>query len=257
MSHLPGRIGNPILTDDSVSSTSDFSLGELNELEPPSSTSWWGSAFAGWPVHVGENVTAFEDADLLGPAIPDERGVRESKTFCLTLSSRKRLGGSFTYLVVTAPAAPYIPPEEAFGPSPHHSRFSPDFYSIKRFVVYVMRRPGTSLLQQPRAWKTVQDIPVAIHPQVVRQAEEKTLTDDLEAGINLAQDSYSTLKKIEVNIEHDPEIAERKTIRFTLVVSGEPDTVLEDEAVFKKRLRRSISPRARELITVTYSWEKQ
>ncbi len=120
-----------------------------------------------------------------------------------------------------------------------------------------MRRPGTSLLQQAHVWKTLQDIPVAIHPQVIREAEEKTLTDDLKAGINLAQESYSTLKRIEVNIEHDPEIAERKTIRFTLVVSGEPDTVLEDEAVFKKWLRRSISPRARELITVTYSWEKR
>ena len=65
-----------------------------------------------------------------------------------------------------------------------------------------------------------------------------------------------TLKKIEVYIEHDPEILDRKTIRFGLTVSGEPETILQNEALFKQRLRSSINRRTRELITVTYVWEE-
>jgi hypothetical protein len=256
MSHLSRPINNPILTDDYASPASDSLLGELDELEPEPYTSSAEKAFGRLPLRMAENVTAFEEADLLAPTIPDERAIREPQTIFLTLPSRKTGGGYFTYVVITTSTATCIPVEDPFGPSPYQARFSPDFYSIKRFVTYVMQGAHTPLLQQPQALKTTRDIPVAIDPQVVREAEEETLIDDLEAAISLAQETYFTLNKIEINIEHDPEIVGRKTIRFTLTVSGEPDTVLENEALFKKHLRGSISSSARELITVTYSWEK-
>ncbi len=257
MSHMLGHIIDPNAIDDRKISTSDFLLGELDELESEYCTNWWGNTFSRRPVYMAENCTAFEDVDLIGPVIADDKSVRESKTFFLTPSSGKRPSGSFTYIVVTTPAALYIPLEEPFGQSLHHTRFSPDFYSIKKFVGYIIHRTGTPLLQQIKTCKTVKDIPVAIHPQAVREAEENTLTNDLEGTINLAKETYSTLNRIEVNLERDPEIVERKTIRFTLIVSGDPDTVLENETLFKKHLYRSISHRASELITVTYSWDKQ
>jgi hypothetical protein len=244
-------------TDDHLGPTSGVLLGDLHELESGSiSTLWFWDITRSFPL-LGENVTAFEDADLIEPDIVDDRVLREPRTISETLFFWEKANRPFTYIVMSTRIAPYVSIDDRFGATPPKSRFFPDFFNIQKFVDYIVRRPHLSALAQRGISKATKDIHIEIHPEVVREAEEKTLTDDLEAGINVAQESYSTLKKIEVNIEHDPEIVERKTIRFTLVVSGEPDTVLEDEALFKKALLRGISPRARELITVTYSWEKQ
>jgi len=257
MTQSSTNINNSIFTDDYVSPTSDVLLGDLYELEPGSRATFRVCDIIRFPLLLTENVTAFENADLLEPDVLGDRVLREPRTISETLFFREKANRSFTYIVMSTRIAPYVSMEERFGATPRKSRFFPDFFNIQKFVDYVVRRPHPSALVQREISKATKDIHIEIHPQVVREAEEKTLTDDLEAGINLAQESYSTLKRIEVNIEHDPEIVERKTIRFTLVVSGEPDTVLENETLFKKRLRRRISPRARELITVTYSWDKQ
>ena len=253
VTRLSRGISNPSLANNWAIPTSDFLLGELDELETESCTSWRGRAFAGWPIPVTEDVTAFEDAELLEPAVIDDKSVRQPKTISVTLSIPQEARRSFTYIVVATTTAPYNPTEERFGPSARQSLFYPDFFNIKRVVAYIMGKPHASVLEQQETSKALRGIPVALHPQVVREAEEESLTDDLETSIKLAQETYCTLKKIEVNVEHDPEILDRETIRFTLTVSGKPDTVLENEALFKHRLRSSIAPRARELITVTYS----
>ena len=112
-----------------------------------------------------------------------------------------------------------------------------------------------SILELEEAPEATRDIPIAIHPEVIWEAEEEDITYDLENSIKIAKDTYPTLKRIEISIEHDPEILDRKTIRFVLNVSGEPETILQNEALFKQNLRSSIDNRARELITVTYGWE--
>jgi len=163
---------------------------------------------------------------------------------------------TFTYIAIGISTPPYTQIEHRFEASACQPRFFPDFFDIRRFVAYVMGQTPASLQEQQRTSKALRNIPVAIHPEVVREAEEETLTDDLETSIELAQETYSTLKKIEVYIEHDPEILDRKTIRFGLTVSGDPETILQNEALFKQRLRSSINHRTRELITVTYVWEE-
>lgn len=250
------NIGNSGFTDDYVSPTSGVLLGDLHELEPGSRETFRVCDITRLPLLLTENVTAFEDADLLEPDVVDDKSVRKPKTISVTFSFSQKPGLSSTYIVVTTPTTPYIPIEEHFGPSARQSRFYPDFFNIKRFVGYVMGRPESSPLEQRETSKLVRDIPVSIHPQVVREAEEKTLTDDLETTIQLVRETYPTLKKVAVNIEQDPEILDRKTIRFILTVSDEPETILENESLFKHRLRSRINSLARELITVTYTCEK-
>jgi len=251
------NINNSSFTDDYISPKSGVLLGDLHELESGSISTLRFCDITRWPPLLAENCTAFEDADLLEPDVLGDRVLREPRTISETLFFREKADRSFTYIVMSTRIEPYVSIEERFGATPRKSRFFPDFFNIQKFVDYVVRRPHPSALVQREISKATKDIPIEIHPQVVREAEENSLTDDLEGTINLAQETYSTLKRIEVNIEHDPEILERKTICFTLIVSGEADTVLENETLFKKRLQRRISPRARELITVTYSWDKQ
>lgn len=164
---------------------------------------------------------------------------------------------SFTYIAVGISTPPYTQIEDRFETSACRTRFSPDFGNIRRFVAYIIGQTPASLQEQQRVYKALRNVPVTIHPEVVREAEEETLTDDLETSIELAQDTYSTLKRIEISIEYDPEILDRKTIRFGLTVSGNPETILQNEALFKQRLRSSINRRTRELITVTYGWENK
>ena len=53
---------------------------------------------------------------------------------------------------------------------------------------------------------------------------------------------------------HDPEILNRKTIRFCFTVSGKPEIVLGEEEVFKNSLKHIIGEKFLELMTVTYKW---
>jgi len=90
--------------------------------------------------------------------------------------------------------------------------------------------------------------------EALREIEKLGLSADVESAIDIAKSKFSTLHAIDVTFEHDPEIADRKTIAFNLSVSGEPETVLKDEHNFKCHLRSKIGIRARELITLTYEW---
>ena len=71
----------------------------------------------------------------------------------------------------------------------------------------------------------------------------------------LAKTTYTTLKKIELLLEKDPEIPDRETIRFILTVSGNPEQILEEESKFKRHIRSKIRQHTRENITVTYYWK--
>lgn len=255
MSRLWTDLNNPNLTYDYVSPTSDVLLGEFQELQRESYITWRARDFAGWPVPMAENVTLVEDADLLESAILEERSDREPKAIFVTLSFPDKPVRSFIYIVVTTSRPPYIPIEDRFGPSFHQTGFSPDFFNIKRFMAYVMGRTPASLLHQQQPRQILRNIPITISPQVVREAEEGSLTDDLEPIVKLAQENYSTLESIDINIEYDPEIVDRKTIRFTLTVSGEPDLVLKDEFKFKDKLYSVLDIKTCEQITTTYKWK--
>jgi len=240
-----------IIADNPSNLTSEVLLGEVEELEPAGSMTWVGSNLSKWPVLVAENLTAFEDAVLLDPAplIPDERSPGHLRIFLVTSAIPGKSDRFLTYLSVRTTTSPHIVVQDRVEPSLRKTRFSPDFFSIKRFMTYVMGRTRPSLLQPQRPPEALRDISISVHPQVVREAEEKTLTNDLETSIKLAQKTYSTLKSIDVTLEHDPEIVGRKRIRFTLTVSGEPELVLKDEFKFKEKLYSALDIKTCEQIT--------
>lgn len=247
MSQATTHIINMELMDDYVSPTTDVWQTDIDQLQTGSHMTMRDSTFRGWAVPVIESVNVFEDAEI---------NARAPKTIFVTLSSPERPSRSLVYTTFAGPALLYVPMEECLESSRRQIDFSPDFFNIKKFAAYVMGRATVSRPEQEEAFETQQKIPITIHPEVIREAEEKNHIYDLETSIKLAQETYVALKRIRVNIEHDPEIVERKTIRLTLTVSSDPETVLKNEYLFKRRLRSNITPRGRALITVTYDREE-
>ena len=252
-------LSNPSPTDDYVSPASDVLLGELQELPSGFYTTWRPSDFTGWPiVSAAEDVEAPKESDPLEPApfSPDVRNLGQSQMFFVVLSLHEKPDYFFIRFGGRTVTSPYTLVQGRIEPSRRHTRFSPDFSNIKKFVAHVISYPLASPPKKELPFRIKQAIPTTVAPQVIAESEEKNLTKDLETAVKIAEESYSTLKSIDINIEHDPEILDRKTIRFTLTVSGEVDAILEDEALFKRHLRSDIDTRARELITVTYNREK-
>lgn len=98
-------------------------------------------------------------------------------------------------------------------------------------------------------------ISVTVAPDVVAESEAKGLTDELETAIELAKTIYTSLRKIDLLLEKDPEIPDRETLRFILTVSGNPEQILEEESNFKRHIRNKIRQHTRENITITYYWK--
>lgn len=229
------------IADDLSQSTSDDIWRAIEEEEnvyPPVNRL---NSFPRQPIQMARNDTSFEDSDLLELTVPDnEINFDKKAAFFIASTSWGK-------------------PERIFQvsnrsePSPHHPYFFPDFFNIKKWTSYVFQ---TATFIPELYEETRESIPITIAPQVVLKANEENLIEDLETSVNLVQESYSTLRGIHVDIEHDPEIADMETIQFTLIVSGDPETILKDEALFKQQLRSNIDRRARELITVTYKWEE-
>jgi hypothetical protein len=96
---------------------------------------------------------------------------------------------------------------------------------------------------------------LTVTPEVVAESETDGYRDELETAIELAQTTYTSLKKIDLLLERDPEIPDRETLRFILTVSGKPEKILEEEGKFKKQIRNTIRRELREKITVTYYWK--
>lgn len=99
------------------------------------------------------------------------------------------------------------------------------------------------------------DVLVRVARDVIEKSKANGQWGELNASIKLAQATYTTLKKIELLLEKDPEIQDRETIRFILTVSGNPGQILEEESKFKKHIRSKIRQHTRENITVTYYWK--
>jgi len=259
MNRLCTDLNNPSTTDNYTSPTSDVLLGELQELPPDSFTSWRASDFGVRPIGLAaENVVAFEDTYLLesAPSIPDEVSMRYLQTFFVDLSSLDKYKHfffvNFTGKSVTSP---YTFVEGRIEQSSHRTRFSPDFFNIKKFVSGVMGKAFAPSIKQKQLSETKQPIPTDVAPMVIAESEEKNLTKELETAVRIAEECYSTLKAIDVNIEYDPEIVDRKTIRFTLTVSDKPELVLKDEFKFKDKLYSTLDIKTCEQLTTTYKWK--
>lgn len=258
MNRLRTDLNNPSLTDNYTSLTSDVLLGGLQELPPDSFTSWRASDFSVRPIGLAaENVVAFEDTYLLEPApsIPDEVNMRYLQIFFVDLSLLEKYNRFFVSFTGKSVTSPYTFVEGRLEQSPHKTRFSPDFFNIRKFVSGVMGKTFASSTKQKQLSKRKLTIPTSVSPQVIIESEEKNLTKELETAVRIAEESYSTLKAIDVNIEYDPEIVDRKTIRFILTVSDKPELVLKDEFKFKDKLYSTLDIKTCEQITTTYKWK--
>ncbi len=257
MSYALTNIDNTNLAEDYVSPTTGVWQTELELPQRGSHLTMRASdCFRGWVVAATESGNAFEDADFLGPMVFAEIDARALETIFVMLSSPEKPVQSLACTVSTDFPVPYIPKGKRLELSRQSIGFYPDFFNIRKLAAHVMGRTTVSLSEQEEGSETHQNIPITIHPEVLREGEERNLTSDLETSIRLAEETYVGLKRVEVDVEHDPEIVERKTIRFALTVSGDPETVLKNESLFKQRLRSGVSPNGRALITVTYTWER-
>lgn len=106
---------------------------------------------------------------------------------------------------------------------------------------------------------TVEDIKIIseyVSDETLREMEDWGIAKQVEEILKIIHLTYLTCDKIELNISTDPEIPERKRLRVTLTVSGEPEHVLEDELQLKEQVYSDADLReAYEFITVTYKWK--
>jgi len=91
--------------------------------------------------------------------------------------------------------------------------------------------------------------------QVIAQVEGWGLKDQVDKAFEIAKEMYHTLRGVCVSISEDPEIADSKTVLFTLRVSDTPLKVFENELSFKEKLHSITKEKDCERITIAYDWE--
>lgn len=255
MSQASTNLNNADAIDYYTNPTTDVWQDELDQPQDLVYATRHGVDLPCWPAPVSEYLNAFEDVDIVESRIPGETNIMEFGTEFVALSPAEARRGLTCSIIQVPETSLYITLEGGRLRSPRENSFFPDFFNIRRWVKYVMSSTPVSISQQDQPLKKLLDIPVTIHPEVVHEAEERGMVEDLETSIVLIQKEYNNLVSIEISLEHDPEITDRRTIRFTLSVSGDPAMVLHNEAQYKQHLRSSVRKSVRRLMTVTYCWD--
>lgn len=93
-----------------------------------------------------------------------------------------------------------------------------------------------------------------VGPGAAIEIGQRGIAADIRTAIRLAEAAFPSLHGISLGVDQDPEIPERRTIRMTLHVSGEPNAVFREERQFKKQLYTILDSTAREMLTLTYEW---
>jgi hypothetical protein len=247
-------------TDAYASPVSDIEQDNIRELQIGYYAGWQFCNFPESVLPAIQNITAFEDAFSIvpTPVIPDEANSNDSQVCFVTFVSPQKHNRIFAYLQPANIISLYGSEINRIALTSPRSRFFPDFYKIKTVVAQIVgQRLRASTEQHSRFPTIIENIPLATSAEVIREAEEIGIMDSLETIAQLIQKSYSAiLRSINVALEHDPEISDRKTIRFTLTVSGKPEAILENEASFKRDLYSQVDVSVLELITITYKLEK-
>ncbi len=127
-----------------------------------------------------------------------------------------------------------------------------------RGAIAGVSRLFTEMLQaeatRERVKKDVRTVLETIPSKVSSQIEKWDLTNEVCTALRIIDDTYRTLQAVQVSISTDPEIRERKRIRITLTVSGNPEDVFSDELQYKGQLYSTLDIQVCELITTTYRW---
>ncbi len=94
-----------------------------------------------------------------------------------------------------------------------------------------------------------------IPKEVSLEIKKLGIKNQVDDALSIIRTTYKTLIAVGVSISTDPEIPNRKSIRITLTVSGEPEEVFKDERRLKDSLFSILGSKALELITISYHWE--
>ena len=249
MSQTFSYIEDSDLTDDCVNPTTDVWRDKVEPIQPVLFAPLCINRINQLPVRQMESRVAFEDEDILEQTVPEEIRTDELTSDLTTFMSEENVRIQYLFH-----ASIHLTIEKLRGWPLYQTQFSPDFFNIKRYFQNIIKSSPVSQVEQKQISQK-QDISVAINPEVLDEMEKNSATNDLKKIVKFAQEIYLNLKRIEISTEYDPEIADRKTIRFTLTVSGDPERILQNETQFKKQLRSNIKLNTRQLITVTYNWK--
>ncbi|MGA2916772.1 MAG: hypothetical protein ABSE89_12180 [Sedimentisphaerales bacterium] len=171
--------------------------------------------------------------------ISPQTGERGFQWVCLvTQKNTPQLNVCFTYTLPTVKS----------------ESFSPDFHEIRNMARMLLQPTSTQVDDEDDYIPEI--LATSETPQVIEEAKAEKIEQDLETSIGLIREIYSTLREIKLSVKYDPEIEGRKTFCFNLTVSGDVDTILNDEVLFKKNLISKISDHAFGLIVITYNWKK-
>ena len=89
MSKASTNLNNANITDDYVSPATDVWMTDVEQSQSSSDMTWPIGEFPGWPVLIAENVTTFEDPDLIETGVPIEISLGELKTIFVTAAKTK------------------------------------------------------------------------------------------------------------------------------------------------------------------------
>jgi len=140
--------------------------------------------------------------------------------------------------------------EEPLGDIKLPGNYCPDFWAIRRYIAHVVGVPFSK--DNASFPKRFSFVPVNVSADVISEANQLHIIDDLETVEAFLNATFPMLHEIDVTIHHDPEIPGRLTICFTLTVSGDAGTILDCESLFKKRLFSKIDTDVRPLLTFSY-----
>jgi hypothetical protein len=143
--------------------------------------------------------------------------------------------------------------EESVGGQTLRDSFRPDFWVIKRYMAHVTGVP-IKKYNVSSFFEESLFVSMSVSNEVISEANQQNLMDDLGTAIALLNATFPMLHEIDVSIHHDPEILDRFTICFTLTVSGDIESILDCESLFKKRLFSQIDIDARPLLAFTYKF---
>jgi hypothetical protein len=255
MSYTSTGLTDASLEEDDVGPTTDVWADRSDQLSGQSQMTRSQHNRNGWAIPVPRNVSAFDAVDAPEHETVSEIGCGELQEVLVILPFPEKAAWLLHSPSQVTALLPYLAPESLLhGLAYQRSSSSPDFLEFRRYARYVMGSSPASTVEWEQASESEQNVAVTIQPEVIREAERNALTDDLKVGIKLARRTYPTLSRIDVTVEDDPEIADWRTLRFVLTVSGDPEAILRNEDLFKQRLHSSTALRTRELITVTYRW---
>jgi hypothetical protein len=98
-------------------------------------------------------------------------------------------------------------------------------------------------------------VAVQISKEASSEIQSRGIGKQIRQIAKMAQNSYKSVSRIDVDYYRDPEMPEWQKLRFSFTVSGEPGKILSDEKHFKTLLRKAINDDIRELFTLSYNFE--